>query len=90
MIAKINLDGKDRLAVVFDEFYTYDELAEIRTSLTKILGLFDGNQDERAFAHKLLEMLSPNVDQTFEMMNHYFGCNRQPKKAEKKLCEVYI
>lgn len=96
MIAKINLDGKDRLAVVFGEFYTYDELAEIRHSLTELLGVFDGiyndcdYQEERAYAHQLLEMLSPNVDQEFEMMSHYFGCNCQPKKAQKKLCEVYI
>lgn len=96
MIAKINLDGKERLAVVFDEGYTYDELAEIRNSLNEILGVFDGiynecgYQDERAYAHQLLEMLSPNTDQAFEMMSHYFGCNHQPKKAQKKLCEVYI
>lgn len=96
MIAKINLDGKDRMAVVFDEVYTYDEIAEIRNSLTNLLGVFDGiydecgYQNERAYIHQLLEMLSPNVDQAFEMMSYYFGGNRQPKKAQKKLCEVYI
>ena len=96
MIAKINLDGKDRMAIVFDEVYTLDEIAEIRNSLTNLLGCFDGiykecgYHDERAYAHQLLEALSPNVDQAFEMMSHYFGSNHKPKKAEKKLCEVYI
>ena len=96
MIAKINLDGKDRMAVVFDEFYTFDEIAEIRESLTNILGCFDGiydecgYQNERAYAHKLLDALSPNVDQACEMMSNYFGSTRKPKTAAKKLCEVYI
>ena len=96
MIAKINLDGKDRMAIVFDECYTLDELAEIRNSLTNLLGCFDGiydecgYQSERAYAHYLLDALSPNTDQAFEMMSHYFGSTHKPKTAEKKLCEVYI
>ena len=94
MIAKINLDGKSHLAVVFNEWFSYDELAEIRSGLTNILGFFDamyeesGLQNERAAAHQLLDELSPSVDQTFDMMDNYFGDNK--KKAEKKNCEVYI
>jgi len=96
MIAKINFDGKDHLAVVFDHVYNYDELVEIRNSITTILGVFDGIfdesglQSERAYAHKLLEMLSPNVEQSFEMMCHYFGSEHTPKNAVKKPCEIYI
>lgn len=96
MIAKINLDGESRLAVVFNKYCTYDELAEIRNSLTNLLGCFDGiynecgYQDERAYAHQLLDALSPNTDQAFEMMSHYFGSEHKHKTAEKKLCEVYI
>ena len=96
MIAKINFDGKDHLAVVFEHVYGYDELVEIRNSLSALLGLLDGiydecgYQNERAYAHQLLEMLSPNVQQSFEMMSHYFGAEHHPKKAEKKQCEIYI
>ena len=93
MIAKINLDGKDCIAVVFNEFINFDYLAEFRDSLTTILGTVNNelvNEDEINIAHLFLKELYPDVSQTYDMMGLYFGEKYPVKKALKKVCEIYI
>lgn len=93
MIAKINLDGKDCIAVVFNEFISFDYLAELRDSLTTILGTVNNelvNEDEIDIAHCFLKELNPDVFQTYDMMGLYFGEKHPVNKAQKKVCEIYI
>lgn len=96
MIAKINLDGETRFAIVFEKGTDLESVDSMRNGLLRVLEAVDllsedaGFTSERYFAHELLAELSPNNNQAISMMNHYFGENFKRYTSEKKQCEIFI
>lgn len=97
MIAKINFDGKDHVAVVLNDVYDFDMLTVYQQSIINVLSALESSCDELAFQDDkanvlqfIAEML-PNIDQSFAMHSNYFGCGcKKADKAVKKPCEIYI
>ena len=97
MIAKINLDGKDRIAIVLDDVYSFDSLASMQQSIINVLMALEFScnencyQDDKANVLQFLAEMFPNIDQSFAMMNKYFKDGLSCKSiAEKRQCEIYI
>lgn len=99
MIAKINLDGKEHMAIVFDEYSDFDFVQSVKHALNLCLryaNMCEDNHfsgDEAYYYHALIEALELSQDQVYEMFLAYFdkkGFGRSNNKAEKKLCEIYI
>lgn len=97
MIAKINLDGKDHLAVVFNETVSYDELQSIKISLlsclTNTLSKNDCymTEDEKFYFLSLMQEFELKEQQAFSMFKKYF--NDKGEKTEmpiRKKCDIYI
>lgn len=99
MIAKINLDGKEHMAIVFDEYSDFEFVQSVKHALNLCLryaNMYEDNHlsgDEAYYYHTLIEALELSPEQVNEMFLAYFdkkGWDRSNNKAEKKLCEIYI
>ena len=96
MIAKINFDGKDRVAIVFNEFMSFENLNLLRHSLNsymKYANLNDSDfkiNEEASGIHTLLEEMEYSTYQEYSMAEYYFSGDCRYKKAEKKTCVIYI
>lgn len=97
MIAQINFDGKDRIAIVLDEVYSFDSLALYQKSIINVLMALESScdencyQDDKANVLQFMAEMFPNIDQSFAMLNKYFnGGLSSAHKAEKRPCEIYI
>lgn len=98
MIAKINLDGNERLAIVFNEFVSLEEIQQFKTALNSCMQLASQdderkNADDFYWLHSLMEEMELTPDQIHEMFRFYFGkkdCNIECHKSTKKLCEIYL
>lgn len=99
MIAKINLDGKEHMAIVFDEYVDFEFIQDVKHALNLCLRYANMREDdhlredEAYYYHALIEAMELSPEQVSEMFLAYFGkkgWNRSNNKAEKKLCEIYI
>ncbi len=99
MIAKINLDGKEHMAIVFDEYADFEFVQEVKHALNLCLRYANMREDdhlsgdEAYYYHALIEALELSPEQVNEMFLAYFdkkGWDRSNNKSEKKLCEIYI
>lgn len=100
MIAKINFDGKDRLAIVLDETMGFEYLNRFRHALNSYMetanAMYDAHgcdyviHEDAYYLHALLEEMEFSVNQEEEMTSAYFGKKPHLKTAEKQPCEIYI
>lgn len=99
MIAKINLDGKEHMAIVFDEYAGFEFVQEVKHALNCCLRYVNMRKDDYLSEddyycyHALIEAMELSPEQVAEMFLAYFDkkeWNRSSNKAEKKLCEIYI
>ncbi|MCQ2256857.1 MAG: hypothetical protein MJZ41_02545 [Bacteroidaceae bacterium] len=99
MIAKINLDGKEHMAIVFDDYVVFEDVQRVKHALNLCLRYAYMREDdhlseeEAYYYHALIEAMELSPEQVTEMFLAYFskkGWNRSNNKAEKKLCEIYI
>lgn len=99
MIAKINLDGKEHMAIVFDEYADFEFIQAVKHALNLCLRNANMSKDnylvddDAYYYHALVEAMELSPEQANEMFLAYFnkkGWNRSSNKAEKKLCEIYI
>lgn len=99
MIAKINLDGKEHMAIVFDEYVDFGFVQEVKHALnlySRYANMREDNHlsgDDSYCYHTLIEAMELSPEQVTEMFLAYFDkkeWNRSNNKAEKKLCEIYI
>ncbi|MCE2617687.1 MAG: hypothetical protein ACTTKN_09690 [Phocaeicola sp.] len=96
MIAKINLDGKEHIAIVLDEVWGYEAIWELKHAINSFMQSANASDDtdflkeDVCNLHRLMGEIEISEDQAFEMFRAYFGSPHPHKKAEKKLCEIYI
>lgn len=96
MIAKINLDGKDHLAVVFDETTSYDDLQGIKNALLSCLtnALMKEcymTEDDKFYFLSLVQELELKEQQAFSMFKKYFNDNVEKQEMPiKKTCDIYV
>lgn len=96
MIAKISLDGKDHLAVVFDETTSYDDLQGIKNALLSCLtnALMKEcymTDDDKFYFLSLVQELELKEQQAFSMFKKYFNDNVEKQEMPiKKTCDIYV
>lgn len=100
MIAKIKFDGKEHMAIVFDEVFDISTIFELKHAINSFMGTFYSQvdnvsiiQDDCYSLHRLLGEMELSESQAFSMFCSYFGrehfkCDKEA--AEKKPCEIYI
>ncbi|MDY3852093.1 MAG: hypothetical protein SO013_04280 [Prevotella sp.] len=100
MIAKINLDGKEHMAIVFNEIFTFEYISKFRKAINSYMQTTEAHLDSKGcdyirhednyYLHVLMEEMDFTEDQIFDMLNSYYDGKYHSEKAEKKLCEIYI
>lgn len=102
MIAKINLDGKEHLAIVLGESYSYEDVTRFRKALNSYMQTTEAhldsrgcnyiNHDDNYYLHALMGEIEFTDEQMFDMIQSYFthASDSKGKTAKKKLCEIYI
>lgn len=97
MIAKINLDGKEHMAIVFNEYVDFENIQEIKDSLNYCMQIaLQGDKEcsqELYHLSSLVEEMALSINQINEMFFFYFGkkqWNRVANKSQKKSCEIYL
>lgn len=96
MIAKISLDGKDHLAVVFNEITSYDDLQGIKNALLSCLtnALMKEcymTEDDKFYFLSLVQELELKEQQAFSMFKKYFNDNVEKQEMPiKKTCDIYV
>lgn len=100
MIAKIKFDGKEHMAIVFDDVCDISTILEVKHALNSFMQAFYSQVDEVSVIqedtnklHQLLGEMELSEMQAYNMFNLYFeqeGFNHTPKAAETKPCEIYI
>ena len=98
MVAKINLDGKEHMAIVFSEYVDFEQIQEFKTSLNSCMQIASQDEDRNRptdfyHLHALMEEMELSIDQINEMFLYYFGKsnrNRNSNKSQKRLCEIYL
>lgn len=102
MIAKINLDGKEYMAIVFDESYSYEVMLHFRKAINSYMQTTEShldsngcdyvNHDENYYLHTLMNEMDLTEDQIFNMLDSYFPRHfeRKEEKAKEKTCKIYI
>lgn len=99
MIAKINFDGKEHMAIVFNEYVDFSELLGYKKALNECIKIAnmqeDAHLDENntCYCHTLLSEMELSENQLFEMFVHYFGGRNWTRPAQpstKKAAEIYI
>ena len=100
MIAKINLDGKEHMAIVLDETFTFEYISKFRKSLNSYMQTMEAHLDSKGcdytlhednyYLHVLMGEMDFTEEQLFDMLNSYYEGKYHGKNAEKKLCEIYI
>lgn len=98
MIAKINLNGIEHMAIVFSEYVGFEQIQEFKNSLNSCMQIASQNEDrsqvnEFYHLHSLMEEMELSLDQINEMFLFYFGksdWNRNGNKSQKRLCEIYL
>ncbi len=100
MIAKINLDGKEHMAIVLDETFTFEYISKFRKSLNSYMQTMEAHLDSEGcdctlhednyYLHVLMGEMDFTEDQLFDMLNSYYEGKYHSKNTEKKLCEIYI
>lgn len=90
MIAKVNFDGTDRLAIVFSPCQSIDELFSLRSSLLCMLSaLSDDYLSQSLIAPVLnfIEDINSTDNQYFEMYKSYFA-DKSKQKEGVKVCKL--
>ena len=96
MLATIKIDGKDHLAVVFDEKFSYGTLAETKKALVELVGYLETEEESESLCYSkarvlcLAKEMCLTQDQTQGMMSAYFNKNTEDISvcAETKMCEI--
>lgn len=93
MIAKINLDGKERLAVVFEPLpiTSYDDVIELRECLISLLAVTPSDfltNDAIAPVLNFVSTLNGTKQQAFTMAATYFDTRKQTEKPTVKDCKI--
>ena len=96
MLATFKIDGKDHLAVVFDEKFSFGTLAETKKALVELVGYLDTEEEadflnySKARVLGLAKEMCLTQDQTNGMMSAYFNKNTEEVDscAETKTCEI--
>lgn len=99
MIAKINLDGKEHMAIVLDETFTFEYIAKFRQAINSYMQTTEAHLDSKGcdyirhednyYLHVLMQEMDFTENQIFAMLNSYYD-GKYSKNAEKKPCEIYI
>ena len=100
MIAKINLDGKERMAIVFDETFTFEYIPKFRQAINSYMQTTEAHLDSKGgdytlhednyCLHVLMQEMDFTEEQFFDMLNLYYEGKYNNRTEEKKLCEIYI
>lgn len=102
MIAKINLDGKEHLAIVLSETFSYEDVTRFRKAINSYMQTTESHLDSRGcdytshddnyYLHSLMGEMEFTDEQMFDMIASYFGQDSETKyeKAKKRVCEIYI
>ena len=96
MIAKISLDGKDHLAVVFNETISYEDLQGIKNALLSCLtnALMKEcymTEDDKFYFLSLVQDLELKEQQALSMFKKYFNDNVEKQGMPiKKTCDIYV
>lgn len=100
MIAKINLDGKEHMAIVFDETFTFEYISKFRKAINSYMQTTEAHLDSKDcdytlhednyYLHVLMQEMDFTEDQIFAMLNSYYDGKHNSENTEKKLCEIYI
>ncbi|RUL59108.1 hypothetical protein [Prevotella koreensis] len=100
MIAKINLDGKERMAIVFDETFTFEYISKFRQAINSYMQTTEAHLDSKGcdytlhednyYLHVLMNEMDFTENQIFSKLNLYYNGKHDNGKPEKKLCEIYI
>lgn len=96
MLATIKIDGKDHLAIVFDENFSFGTLAETKKALVELVGYLDTEEEadflnySKARVLGLAKEMCLTQDQTQGMMSAYFNKNTDDISvcSETKMCEI--
>ena len=91
MLAKINLDGKDRIAILLPPFpaTSFDDVCELRQSL---LSLVATQTDDFLQSNTIAPVLNfvAELDSEHFALNNYYGWGCGNKKATVKDCKITI
>lgn len=100
MIAKIKFDGKEHMAIVFNDVCDISTILEVKHALNSFMQTLYSQvndiqviQSDAYNLHRLLEEMELTEDQAFNMFSLYFNgehFNSGKETAEKKPCEIYI
>lgn len=98
MIAKINLDGQEHMAIVFSKYVDFEQIQEFKTALNSCMQIASQDEDRKQaenfyYLHSLMEEMELSTEQINEMFFFYFGksnWSRNSQKSQKKLCEIYL
>ena len=100
MIAKINLDGKEHMAIVLDETFTFEYITKFRKAINSYMQTTEAHLDSNGcdytqhednyYLHVLMNEMDFTEEQIFDMLNSYYEGKYNNRTAEKKLCEIYI
>lgn len=96
MLATIKIDGKDHLAIVFDEKFSFGTLAETKKALVELVGYLETEEESDSLCYSkarvlgLAKEMCLTQDQTHGMMSAYFNKdnNDVSRYAETKACEI--
>ena len=96
MLATIKIDGKDHLAVVFDEKFSFGTLAETKKALVELVSYLETEEESESLCYSkarvlcLAKEMCLTQDQTHGMMSAYFNKNTDDISvcAETKICEI--
>lgn len=91
MLAKINFDGEDRIAVIFPPFpaTSFEDVCELRQSL---LSLVATQSDDFLASRTIAPVLDfvAELDSEYYAFSNYYGCDYGNKKATVKDCKITI
>lgn len=92
MISRINLDGKERVAIVLSDYSDFSTMQSMVLALNNCIQAAQSkdmqlNEESLYYLHDLLNEMMPTAEQMFDMFNSYFGSNR-PAEPKMKHCDI--
>lgn len=99
MIAKINLDGKEHVAIVFDKSYSPEDVFRFRNAINSYMQYAEAAfcactdyalHDENYSLHALMDEMKLTDEQENAILAYFGNHHFDGKQATKKTCEIYI
>ena len=92
MISRINLDGKERVAIVLSDYSDFSTMQSMVLALNNCIQAAQSkdmqlNEESLYYLHDLLNEMMPTVEQMGEMITSYFG-HRRPAEPQMKSCDI--